>query len=128
VLRVLTEAPGHAAVLAEELSSKVGPHATLFICGADGTVHEAVNGLMAAGDAALRVRAVLPAGTGNDYEPVTCTDATDFTRILDDMAGGASASVPGRRGPRQREILRPMSCRSVSTPNTEVQITPDGFR
>ncbi|MBP7402756.1 MAG: YegS/Rv2252/BmrU family lipid kinase [Clostridia bacterium] len=86
VLRVLTEAPGHAAVLAEELSSKVGPHATLFICGGDGTVHEAVNGLMAAGDAALPF-AVLPAGTGNDYAR-HLYGCTDFTRILDDMAGG----------------------------------------
>ncbi|HEY5466161.1 MAG TPA: diacylglycerol kinase family protein [Clostridia bacterium] len=66
ILQVVTEAPGHATVLAEELAHRIRQDATLFICGGDGTVHEAINGLMAAGADAMPF-AVIPTGTGNDF-------------------------------------------------------------
>ena len=65
-LQVVTEAPKHATALAEQLSRSYGPESTLFVCGGDGTVHEVVNGLMAAGNMAIPF-VVIPTGTGNDY-------------------------------------------------------------
>ena len=85
-LQVVTEAPKHATALAEELSRSYGPEATLFVCGGDGTVHEAVNGLMAAGKAAIPF-AVIPTGTGNDYAR-HLYGRKDFAEILDEMAAG----------------------------------------
>ncbi len=92
VLRVLTEAPGHAAVLAEQLARTCGSDATLFICGGDGTVHEAVNGLMAAGNRAVPF-AVLPTGTGNDYAR-HLYGRKDFAGVLDGMADGTLLPAP----------------------------------
>ncbi len=82
--QVVTKAPGHAAALAEELSRTFAGQATLFVCGGDGTVHEAVNGLMAAGPHALPF-AVLPTGTGNDYAR-HLYGHTDFMQVLRDMS------------------------------------------
>ncbi len=82
--QVVTKAPGHAAALAEELSRTFAGQATLFVCGGDGTVHEAVNGLMAAGTQALPY-AVLPTGTGNDYAR-HLYGHTDFSLVMHDMS------------------------------------------
>ncbi|HXG44371.1 MAG TPA: diacylglycerol kinase family protein [Gemmatimonadales bacterium] len=58
-------APGHAVDLARQ-AAEVGV-ARILVVGGDGTVHEAVNGvLQARGDARPPV-AVIPAGTGNDF-------------------------------------------------------------
>ncbi len=92
MLRVLTEAPGHATALAEELSRTYEDQATLYVCGGDGTVHEAVNGLMAAGRSALPF-AVLPTGTGNDYAR-HLYGHTDLETILDHLFTGRLALHP----------------------------------
>lgn len=92
MLRVVTEAPGHATALAEELSRKYEGQATLYVCGGDGTVHEAVNGLMTAGSSALPF-AVLPTGTGNDYAR-HLYGQTDLETVLDDLAADRLALQP----------------------------------
>jgi YegS/Rv2252/BmrU family lipid kinase len=86
MLRVLTEAPGHATALAEELSRTYEGQATLYVCGGDGTVHEAVNGLMAVGHDAVPF-AVLPTGTGNDYAR-HLYGQTDLGTILNHLISG----------------------------------------
>ncbi len=61
----LSERPGHLAELAEQ-AARDGA-GTLVVVGGDGTVHEAVNGLMHSGRAAETVLAVIPRGTGRDF-------------------------------------------------------------
>jgi diacylglycerol kinase (ATP) len=61
----LSERPGHLAELAEEAAR--GGAGTLVIVGGDGTVHEAVNGLMRSERAAHVELAVIPRGTGKDF-------------------------------------------------------------
>lgn len=56
-----TSKPGHATLLAQKAVEERSD--ALAVVGGDGTVHEAVNGLMG-GNTAL---AVFPAGTGNDF-------------------------------------------------------------
>jgi len=58
-----TEHPGHARELAREL--ELGPGAALCALGGDGTVHEAVNGIMERPAENRPPLAVLPAGSGN---------------------------------------------------------------
>lgn len=62
-----TEYPNHAAELAEE-AAKQGSE-RVFICGGDGSINEAFNGLVAAQKAGLKAPAlgVIPNGRGNDY-------------------------------------------------------------
>lgn len=65
---VSTEERGHAKPLVHELAKQYGSDAVLFICGGDGTIHEAVNGLLAADNAPDTMSiVVLPYGTGNDF-------------------------------------------------------------
>jgi diacylglycerol kinase (ATP) len=61
----LSERPGHLAELAEEAAREGA--GTLVVVGGDGTVHEAVNGLIRSGRAAGVVLAVIPRGTGKDF-------------------------------------------------------------
>ena len=58
----LTEGPGDAERLARAEPSGL---ALLVVVGGDGTLHEAVNGLLARDDAPAL--AIIPAGTGNDF-------------------------------------------------------------
>ncbi len=64
-----TTGPGHAIGLARD-AAQAGVR-RLIVAGGDGTIHEAVNGLMQAGlnpDGATKcVLGVIPLGTGNDY-------------------------------------------------------------
>jgi diacylglycerol kinase (ATP) len=63
---VLTsERPGHLAELAGEAAR--GGAGTLVVVGGDGTVHEAVNGLLHSGGADRVSLAVLARGTGKDF-------------------------------------------------------------
>ena len=66
---VETTGPGHAMGLAREAA--LGGVTRLLIAGGDGSIHEAVNGLMQAGiapDGATRAAlGVIPLGTGNDF-------------------------------------------------------------
>lgn len=65
---VETTGPGHAIGLAREAARAGAPR--LIIAGGDGTIHEAVNGLMQVpgDDGATRVAlGVIPLGTGNDF-------------------------------------------------------------
>lgn len=59
---VLTERPGHAAAITEDLLSK--GYDTILVAGGDGTVHEAGSVLVDRKDAVL---GIISSGTGNDY-------------------------------------------------------------
>lgn len=59
-----TEKPGHAQWIAQKYARHVNEPVHIFICGGDGTLHEAINGLM--GNPNIYV-SVLPMGTGNDF-------------------------------------------------------------
>jgi diacylglycerol kinase (ATP) len=61
----VTEGSGLAETLAARWARRE-PDGLLLVVGGDGTVHEAVNGLLAGGSAGV-VLAVVPAGTGNDF-------------------------------------------------------------
>lgn len=61
----LSERHGHLAELAEEAAREGA--GTLVVVGGDGTVHEAVNGLVRSGRAAETALAVIPRGTGKDF-------------------------------------------------------------
>jgi diacylglycerol kinase (ATP) len=61
----LSERPGHLAELAEQ-AARDGA-GTLVVVGGDGTVHEAVNGLMRSERGAEMALAVVPRGTGKDF-------------------------------------------------------------
>lgn len=61
-----SERPGHLAELvAEALTSD--PYAHIVVYGGDGTVYEAVNGIMASGKNETASFSVIPAGSGNDF-------------------------------------------------------------
>lgn len=59
----ITEAPGHATVLAADYAARYGASAIIFACGGDGTANEVVQGL-AGTDA---VMSIIPIGTANDF-------------------------------------------------------------
>jgi YegS/Rv2252/BmrU family lipid kinase len=61
---LLSEAPGHLSELAAGAAADGAD--VLVVVGGDGSVHEVVNGLLAAGADAVEV-AVLPRGTGKDF-------------------------------------------------------------
>ena len=60
-----TTAPAHAETLAAEWARR-RPDGIVLVVGGDGTVHEAVNGLLGDG-AATGPLGVVPSGTGNDF-------------------------------------------------------------
>lgn len=61
-----SERPGHFALLIGEALA-ADPYAHLVIYGGDGTVFEAVNGIMNSGKNGTAVLSVIPAGSGNDF-------------------------------------------------------------
>lgn len=86
---VETAYTGHAAELAHAAAMQgVG---TIVAAGGDGTVHEVVNGIMAARGAGVTL-GVLPIGTGNDFVKLVPGTA-DMAAACDTLAGGRSAPV-----------------------------------
>ena len=84
---VLTEAPGHATELARE--SAQGGYDTIIAVGGDGTVFEAVNGVLSVdGHPPF---AVLQTGSGNAVRR-----ALGFPRSIRDQANALGAAKPGR--------------------------------
>lgn len=61
-----SECPGHITELVRELFGK-DPFAHAVIYGGDGTVHEAINGIMQSGANATASFSVIPSGSGNDF-------------------------------------------------------------
>lgn len=60
-----TQAPGHAARMAEEYARQGGP-VRLYACGGDGTLNEVMAGVWASGNRQAQVCSV-PCGSGNDF-------------------------------------------------------------
>ena len=62
----LTEGPGDVEKICRE-EIKKNPFVHLVVYGGDGTVHEAVNGIMSSGSSLTASFSVIPAGSGNDF-------------------------------------------------------------
>jgi diacylglycerol kinase (ATP) len=80
---LISEAPGHLGELAARAAAEGAD--VLVVVGGDGSVHETVNGLVAAGRGHDVEVAVLPRGTGKDFVrslriPGKLTDAIDVAR------------------------------------------------
>ena len=92
---LLTDRPGAAESLARALA-ETGEPLRLYVCGGDGTLHEAANGIAGYENAAMTV---IPAGTGNDFlknfgpdaakfsDPENLWDGPDFPLDLIDCSG-----------------------------------------
>jgi YegS/Rv2252/BmrU family lipid kinase len=78
----VSEHPGHAARIAQSLD--LAKCDGLCLVGGDGTVHEAVAGLMQRGDPVLPPLGLIPAGTGNTlHREVQCTNPLEAAqRVL----------------------------------------------
>lgn len=61
-----SERPGHLGELVADALAK-DPAAYIIVYGGDGTVFEAVNGIMASGHSGTACFSVIPAGSGNDF-------------------------------------------------------------
>ena len=61
-----SERPGHLSELVADALTR-DPYAHLVIYGGDGTVFEAINGIMASGRNGTASFSVIPAGSGNDF-------------------------------------------------------------
>ncbi len=81
-----TEGTLHAARLAAEVASR-GDVDLLVVFGGDGTLNEAVSGLLADGRPNAPVLAVFPGGTGGDFRRLLGLTA-DPDRLLDYLARG----------------------------------------
>lgn len=62
----VTDCAGGAETLCEKLCRE-DPHVRIVVYGGDGTVHEAVNGILRSGHAGTASFSVVPAGSGNDF-------------------------------------------------------------
>ena len=92
---LLTDRPGAAEPLARALT-ETGEPVRIYVCGGDGTVHEAANGIVGYENAAMTV---IPSGTGNDFlknfgpdaakfaDPENLWDGPDFPLDLIDCNG-----------------------------------------
>ncbi len=86
---VLAERPGHAVDLARQ-AAEAG-YDVVVAAGGDGTVHEVVNGLFAAGKPSARL-GVIPLGSGNDF--AFCTGlAQDWATAVPRLFSGQSRLV-----------------------------------
>ncbi len=63
---ILSDKPGQITDLVREIFVRE-PCAHVVVYGGDGTVYEAVNGIMQSGNAATASFSVIPAGSGNDF-------------------------------------------------------------
>jgi len=90
--RVATRAPGHAAELAARAVARDGIR-TVVVAGGDGTLTEAVEGLVKAGTGRL---AIVPLGTGND--------AARTLGIPRTIEGAARVALDGT--PRAVDVIR----------------------
>lgn len=63
---MVSEHAGHITELAAELFTK-DPYAHLIVYGGDGSINEAVNGIMQAGAGMTGAFSVVPSGSGNDF-------------------------------------------------------------
>ena len=92
IVRILTENPGHMTKLAEGCQNRFGEGTVLFICGGDGSIHEAVNGILSSEKAADPLpMVVIPTGTGNDYARHLYGDLTP-AEVLDGLQKGVEPS------------------------------------
>ncbi len=92
---LLTGRPGAAESLARALA-EAGEPVRIYVCGGDGTLHEAANGIAGYENAAMTV---IPSGTGNDFlknfgpdaakfaDPENLWDGPDFPLDLIDCSG-----------------------------------------
>lgn len=90
---VLTRARGHAVELAAEAAAD---HGLVVAAGGDGTVHEVANGLLRI-DARARTAAlaVLPIGTGNDFQKLLGSGR--LAHAFDAILAGATRTVDAGR-------------------------------
>ncbi|MBW8773328.1 MAG: diacylglycerol kinase family lipid kinase, partial [Gemmatimonadetes bacterium] len=65
--------------------------AQVIVVGGDGTVHEAANGLLAAGVPRLPALTVVPEGTGNDFAKLVGTDGLGAREAVRRLAQGERA-------------------------------------
>ncbi len=91
---VETEAPGHAETLAAAWG-RGHPDGILLVVGGDGTLHEAVNGLLGGGCTGASL-AVVPAGTGNDFARSTGVPL-DPAAAVERHARQVRSGIPVRR-------------------------------
>jgi diacylglycerol kinase (ATP) len=87
---LVSEGPGHIADLAE-LACRQGAE-LLVVVGGDGTVHEAVNGLMRAEPELRAELATIPRGTGRDFAR-SLRLPTDLDTALQTIAHGTTRAV-----------------------------------
>lgn len=73
-----SEYPGHIVSLVAELFAK-DKFAHAVVYGGDGTIHEAVNGIMQSGANATASFSVIPSGSGNDFSNYA-NDHSGFTK------------------------------------------------
>jgi diacylglycerol kinase (ATP) len=86
---LFSEREGHIAELARNAAE--GGAQLLVVVGGDGTVNEAVNGILSAGAKGVEL-AVLPCGTGDDFVR-TFGIPTDAARALEVADGGAARII-----------------------------------
>jgi diacylglycerol kinase (ATP) len=80
----------HAFELGRDLSSK--EHQILLVAGGDGTLHQVVNGMMAANPESRPVLGIIPLGSGNDFARTVSVTA-DVNRLLTLLQGASSKDV-----------------------------------
>lgn len=89
----------HTSVAAGDIEKSIvnmapGAADTVIVAGGDGSVHEAVNGLLASGSRARF--AVIPVGTGNDFAKAAATPL-DWRQASDALAARLYEDTPARR-------------------------------
>lgn len=90
---ILTRARGHAVELAAEAASD---HGLVVAAGGDGTVHEVANGLLSVGVSQRRAAlAVLPIGTGNDFQKLLGSNR--LPHAFDAILAGETRAVDAGR-------------------------------
>jgi diacylglycerol kinase (ATP) len=87
---LLSERPGHVAELTEQ--AVAGGARLVVVVGGDGTVHEAVNGLLRTGAGGSAELAVLARGTGKDFAH-SLRVPTQLRKAIEVAKGGASRVV-----------------------------------
>ncbi len=92
----ITSFPGDAEEHVKALCQK-DPNILFHIYGGDGTVHEVINGIMAAGTADRTAVTIHPAGTGNDFYRML---AGDREQMLIDLICYRTKTADGWSAPR----------------------------